>query len=136
MHEQSMSNRIHAADAARGLIRATYPATINAKMSQPMNDINTEFCRELLRLAHKNIRRAFPDVNLRTAISGVGPHAKQYFIQIDVPGYPAFDNYYAVDNMTHAKATAWNAFFEKYAPEKIKREIDREGATDDNNSQD
>lgn len=91
-----------------------------------LRDINTEFCRKLLQLAHKNIRRAFPDVNLRTSISGVGPHAKQYFIQIDVPGYPAFDNYYDADNMTDAKARAWNAFFEKYAPDQIKRQIDAE----------
>lgn len=92
-----------------------------------MRSINAEFCQELLRLAQKNIRKAFPDVNLRTSISGVGPHAKdQYFIQIEVHGYPAFNHYYKADNITHAKAEAWMAFFEKYAPEQIKREIDSE----------
>ena len=91
-----------------------------------MTDINTAFCRHLLTSAHQNIRHAFPGVRVasRDTIGCVGPHGKdQYFVEISIPGYPAFNNYYSADNAYHAKAAAWFAFFDKYAPEQIKSQV-------------
>lgn len=93
-----------------------------------MTDINITFCRHMLTMAHDKIRRAFPGTKVTSpdVIGCVGPHSGQYFVEIRVPGFPAFDHYYSADNRYHAKAEAWGAFFDKYAPAQIKREIDAE----------
>lgn len=96
-----------------------------------MTSINTGFCRMLLATQHAIIKRAFPDVKVtsRDVIGCVGPHGRdQYFVEIRVPGYEPFDHYYSADNAYHAKALAWGAFFDKYAPQQIKDRIEQEDA--------
>lgn len=93
-----------------------------------MTDINIAFCRMMLTQAHKRIRQAFPGVKVasRNVIGCVGPHSGQYFVEIRIPGFPHFDHYYSATNAYHAKAEAWNKFFETYAPEQIKWKVEAE----------
>ena len=86
-------------------------------------DINTIFSRRLLKLAHDDIRKAFPDVRVNEAasITGYRPH---WFVQIEVEGYPPFDREIKAHDRYEAKAKAWSAFFEAHAPEQVKRELE------------
>lgn len=90
-------------------------------------DINTQFTRRLLSIAHEDIRKAFPGVNVRTAASVVGPHGSkarpQFFVQIHVDGFPPHDTYQIASDRYEARAKAWSEFFDKHAPDQIKRQV-------------
>lgn len=83
-------------------------------------NINVAFCRRILTLAHDRVRETFPGVKVanRDVIGVTGPTCGQYFVELRVPGFPDFDEYYSADNAFEAKAKAWNAFCDKHEPKK------------------
>ena len=94
-----------------------------------MADINVLFTRSLMSSVHADIREAFPSIRPMRDASVVGPHGRnQYFVQIHAADFPAFDDYYNADNAYEARAKAWMKFFDKYAPEQIKRRAEARNA--------
>ena len=80
-----------------------------------MSNINTLFARRLLTQVTADVKKHFPVLNLRTSISGVGPHGRdQFFVQIHADGFAALDDYYSADSLTHAKAKAWMRFLARH----------------------
>lgn len=92
-------------------------------------NINTVFTRRLLKLMHDDIRLAFPDVNVSTAASVTG-YRNDYFVQIDVAGYPQHNTQVRAYDRYEAKAKAWRKFFDIHAPEQVKRQIEAETETE------
>ena len=79
-------------------------------------DINIVFSRALMARVHNDVRKHFPQIAPMRAASVVGPHCKQYFVEIGVAGFGDFDGYYSADNAYEARAKAWMKFLEKHVP--------------------
>lgn len=83
-----------------------------------MSDINTIFCRALLKNVHADIRASFPEIpHVVAACSVLRTDRRCWFAEIDTPGRPRFIWDGRADNATHARAEAWQSFMRKYAPD-------------------
>lgn len=81
-----------------------------------MSDINTMFTRRLLTQVHADVRKHFPEVNLRTAISVTGPSSKQFFVQIAFGDKPKLDEWFRAADRYEARAKAWLRYLERNVP--------------------
>jgi hypothetical protein len=80
-------------------------------------NIDTLFCRQLLKQAHADVRKAFPEIkNVVEAASVTSTMRGQWFVQIGTPGRPMFNYDTRAFNATEARYKGWNAFMRKYAP--------------------
>lgn len=82
-----------------------------------MADINTVFTRELLKVVHRDVRKAFPEIINVVQAAGVTGDRHCMFVEIVTPNRARFYWEGRADSFTHARAEAWQAFLRKYAPE-------------------
>lgn len=86
-----------------------------------MTDINTVFSRELLKVVHADVRKAFPKVGHLYRSAGVtctssAAGRRQYFVEIDLPDRPRFTWDGRADSATDARAKAWQALLRTLEP--------------------
>ena len=84
-------------------------------------NIDTLFCRQLLKVMHKDVRKAFPEIRNVVKCVGVTCTGKlgantQWFVQIETPNRPMFNFDCRAYNATDARYKAWSAFMRKYGP--------------------
>lgn len=81
------------------------------------DDINTAFCRQLLKIVHADVRKAFPAIpNLMAACGITQTMRDQYFAEIDIPGRERFTWDGDAYSATEARAKAWQALLRTLEP--------------------
>jgi hypothetical protein len=82
-------------------------------------NVDTIFCRLLLKRMHQDVRKAFPEIRNVVQCVGVTTSGRgQWFVQISAfNDRPAFNFDCRAYNATEARYKAWSAYVEKYAPE-------------------
>lgn len=84
-----------------------------------MNEVVARFNRVLLRIVHTDVRKSFPQIpNLTSACGVTNTMRGQWFAEIDVPTFPRFTWDGKAGSATEARARAWQAFMNKYVPER------------------
>ena len=75
-----------------------------------MTDINAAFCRQLLKIVHADVRKAFPQIkNVVQAVGVTTLRTGQWCAEIDVPGRKQFFWEGQAYSATEARAKAWQA---------------------------
>lgn len=83
-----------------------------------MASVDTVFCRLLLKQAHAEVRKAFPEIrNVVQCVGVTSSRRGHFFVQISTPGRPMFNLDCSAYNATEARYKAWSAFLNRYAPE-------------------
>lgn len=83
-------------------------------------NIDTLFCRQLLKQMHADIRRTFPEItNVVKCVGVTSTMRGQWFVQISTPGRPMFNHDCRAYNATEARYKGWSAFIRQFAPASV-----------------
>lgn len=77
-----------------------------------MASIDVTFCRSLLKSVQAEVKRLFPEINLRSAVGVTQPLRGFYFVEIVTEGRKTFVYEGRADNAYDAKQKAWHAFLD------------------------
>lgn len=88
-----------------------------------MATLDAIFERQLLKLMHADVRKAFPQIKDLRAAAGVTGDGRDWFVEIDVPDLPRFSHECRAYSATEARYLAWSAFMARHAPEESFSEI-------------
>lgn len=84
-------------------------------------NIDTIFCRQLLKIVHQDVRKSFPEIrNVVKCASVTSTGRGQWFVQISSNARPMFNFDCRAYNATEARCKAWNAYLAKYGPPEFK----------------
>jgi hypothetical protein len=80
-------------------------------------NIDTVFCRLLLKQVHIEVRELFPEIhNIVQCVGVTSSRRGQWFVQISTPRRPMFNFDCRAYSATEARYKAWSAFLDKYSP--------------------